>query len=76
MSINTPSKQYFVYRYLPLNGVEYQAGDQVDLSIKQARFLLTMNFIGDKPLPDKPIKEPQSIDAKPQNKKETKNNKK
>ena len=54
----SPFNTYYAYRYLPHNGVEYYPGDEIELTDKQARFLLLNNFIGTKKLPEKPIKEP------------------
>ncbi|MGR6871241.1 hypothetical protein ACU6U9_02785 [Pseudomonas sp. HK3] len=54
---------YYVYRYLPLNGAEYQAGDKIELTDKQARFHEINGFIGKTPKPAKKVKEPQTKQA-------------
>jgi hypothetical protein len=50
---------YFVYRYLPLNGTEYQAGDTINLTAKQARFHIINGFIGKTKKSFKKVQEPQ-----------------
>jgi hypothetical protein len=38
--------------------VEYYPGDEIQLTEKQANFLLLSNFIGKTKQPEKPVKEP------------------
>ncbi|NVK42109.1 MAG: hypothetical protein HWE39_12785 [Oceanospirillaceae bacterium] len=57
-SVNGPLNTYYAHRYLPHNGVEYYPGDEIQLSSKQARFLLLNGFIGKTKQPVKPVKEP------------------
>lgn len=57
-AVNGHLNTFYAHRYLPHNGVEYFPGDEIQLTAKQARFLLLNNFIGKTKHPTKPIKEP------------------
>lgn len=56
--VKGPLSTYYVYRHLPHNGVPYEAGDTIELTAKQARFLIINGFIGKTKTPSKPVKEP------------------
>ena len=62
--VEPPFKKYFVYRYLPHNGTEYQKGDEIELTQKQARFHILNGFIGKSKNPSKPIREPEQKSTK------------